>query len=241
VLWTDLLCAAELIVELGDSAGVTLVGAMNRWDADGNPRKPVDPKARIDAPELTATAQRREGNRWLFPDLPPGRYDLVIVTAGRVRVEGFHYPPVVDFDPILPPTSEAPSAPRELVLKDIAQGRYYENKVTPLFTAGDSKQVRVLMQLLRDEPTSFDSQFGVPVATLRYEVWQYTHRYGGWEREKRTRVLHRILMAKNDLRRWSWIWEPRLGNIELADLPRTISYRLPATVDPTTARGLLPE
>src|SRR5690348_488599 len=83
--------AAELAVELGKSEGVTFVGAVSRWDADGNPRKPVNPQAKIDAPEVAARAERRGGSRWVFPNLPPGRYDLVILAAGRVRVEGFQY------------------------------------------------------------------------------------------------------------------------------------------------------
>jgi hypothetical protein len=70
--------------------------------------------------------------------LPPGRYDLVIL-AGRVRVEGFHYPPVLQFDPFLPPTPEAPTAAREAVIADVARVRHYENKVKPLFLAGDDK------------------------------------------------------------------------------------------------------
>ena len=58
-LWlavADGIRAAKLTVELGDWRDVTAVGALNRWDADGNHRRPVDPKARIDAPHVDFSA-----------------------------------------------------------------------------------------------------------------------------------------------------------------------------------------
>jgi hypothetical protein len=233
--------AGELTVELGKSDGVTLVGALARWDADGGPRSPVNPKAKIDAPEVAASAERRDGNRWVFPNLPPGRYDLVILAGERVRVEGFHYPPVAEFDPFLPPTAQAPDEARDWVVKDIAESRHYENKVQPLYLAGDDKQVRVLVQLVRDQPTSYDSDFGAPVATVRHEVWQYTYRYGGWVKDRKTKVLDRVLLAQSEFRRWTWAWEPALGGIEVGKRPVKVSYELPTRFDPATARGWFPE
>jgi len=141
--------AGELIVALGKSEGVTFVGALDRWDRDGAPRKPVDAKAKIDKPEVTARAERLAGNRWVFRQLPAGRYDLVILAGERVRVEGFHYPPVAEFDRFLPPSAKVSEEVRDVILKDIAASQHYENKVTPLYLGGDEKQVRVLMQLVR--------------------------------------------------------------------------------------------
>jgi hypothetical protein len=233
--------AAELTVDLGKSEGVTFVGALARWDADGNPLSPVNPKAKIDAPEVTARAERRDGNRWVFPNLAPGRYDLVILAGERVRVEGFDYPPVAEFDPFLPATAKASDEVRDFVVKDIAESRHYENKVQPLYVAGDEKQARVLVQLARDLPTSYDADFGAPVATVRHEVWQYTNRYGGWVKDRKTKVLDRILLARSEFRRWTWAWEPALGGIEVGRKPVKVSYELPAQFDPATARGWFPE
>ena len=39
--------------------------------------------------------------------------------------------------------------------------KHYENKVVPLYLSGDEKQVRILMQLVRDLPTSYDAEYGV--------------------------------------------------------------------------------
>lgn len=232
--------AGELIVELGKAEGVTFVGAFNRWDADGNPRTPVNPKARIDAPEVTAKAEQTGSDHWVFRDLPAGRYDLVILAGGNVRVEGFHYPPITEFDPILLPSAFAPDDARDWIIADIAKSKHYENKVTPLFLAGTDKQVRIVVQLLRDQPTSFDQDFGAPVATLRHEIWQYNNRYGGWVKDKKSKVIDRILMAKSELYQWTWIWEPRLGGIEVTERPVHVRLELPGELHLKTARGLLP-
>jgi hypothetical protein len=37
-----------------------------------------------------------------------------------VRIEGFHYPPVLEFDAFLSPEAKAPEAARDWVVKDIA-------------------------------------------------------------------------------------------------------------------------
>jgi hypothetical protein len=232
--------AGELLVDLGKSEGVTFVGALDRWDRDGAPRKPVDAKAKIDQPNVTARAERLAGNRWVFRKLPAGRYDLVILAGERVRVEGFHYPPINGFDHFLPPSAKAPEEARDVILKDIAASQHYENKVTPLYLGGDEKQVRVLMQLVRDQPTSYDGDAGAPVATVRHEVWQYTYRRGTWSKEKRTKVLERLLMARSELQRWTWVWEPALGGIEMGDRRVEVSYEFPHRFDRDKARGWIP-
>jgi len=128
----------------------------------------------------------------------------------------------------------------EFITKDISKSRLYENKVTPLYFAGDDKTARVFVQLLRDQPTSFDAEFGEPVATLRHEVWQYTNRFGAWSKEKRTRVFDRVLTGKQELRQWSWVWEPALSQIEVAADPVTLRYALPKPFVAGEQRGLLP-
>jgi len=230
----------ELIVDLVKSEGVTFVGALDRWDRDGAPRKPVDPKAKLDKPEVTARAERLADNRWVFRELPAGRYDLVILVGERVRVEGFHYPPIAEFDRFLPPSAKVPEEARDVILKDIVASQHYENKVTPLYLGGNEKQVRVLMQLVRDQPTSYDGEYGVPVATARHEVWQYTYRRGTWNKDKRTKILDRILIAKSEFQRWTWVWEPALGGIEVGEKIVEVTYELPRRFDRDKARGWLP-
>jgi hypothetical protein len=232
--------AARLTLVLAGGARVTRVAALNRWDRDGNPRQPVDPQATIDRPAVVADATRHSDRQWVFENLSPGDYDLVLFAASRIRIEGFHYPPVVEFDPVWRRGATPPPAARDQITREIAAARHYENHVTPLYFAGDDRQIRVLVQLLRDKPTSYDRQYGAPVATLRHEVWQFTSRYGGWAKERRTKVLDRILMARRELAYWTWVWTPDLGGIHVAAEPITVDYTVPQQFDARQVRGLLP-
>lgn len=228
----------EITLEIAGAPELALVGALSRWDEDGKARVPVDAKAKIEAPRVDATAEPAGPGRFVFRDLPPGRYDLVLISANQERLEGFHYPPVLEFDPVFPPSAKVPDdEAREAILGDIAQSPHYENKVEALFLGGDEKQVRVLMQLVRDKPTSYDAEYGKPVATVRHEVWQYTFRYGVWSKEKRTAILDRVLMAKSAFEGWTWVWEPALGGIEVGSKPISLRYAWPSSFEGSTARG----
>lgn len=231
--------AATLTVELGEASQVTLVGALNRWDQDGNPRRPVNTKAKIDTPNLDAVASSRGQGTWEFADLPPGKYDLVILASGHLRVEGWTYAPVLEFDPFFPADATVDDQVRQLIADDIRKSPHYENRVEPLAMGGDSKIARVLVMLVRDKPTSYESDMP-GAATLRHEIWQYTLQYGAWSKEKRTRVLDRILLTRQELHRWTWLWDPKLGGIELKTTPVRISYTLPSP-SARTLKGLYPQ
>lgn len=233
--------AAKVTVDLGDSQGVQLVGALRRWDSDGDPRRPVDPKAKIDAPQVDVTATRAGESKWVFEDLPPGRYDLLIIARdpaakAPLRIEGWHYPPVLEFDRFFSPDATTDDETRKFITDHINNSRHYENKVEPLYMGGDKKAVRVLVMLIRDQPTSYKPGVG----TIRHEVWQYTYMYGGWQKEKRTRVLDRALLPVKELRRWTWLWDPRLGGIEVSSSPINIKYELPKRPDKGKLKGLYP-
>lgn len=233
--------AGELVVQFEGprASDITSVGAIVRWDADGNPKVPVDPKAKIDQPRVDAQATKDDSGRWVFAKLPTGRYDLVILmSVTRTRLEGFTYPPVAEFDPFLDPNAKPPEDDdRDAILKDIKLSRHYENKVVPLALAGDAKMARVFMQLVRDDPTSFDAEYGKPVATVRHEVWQYTNRYGSWSKERATRVFDRVLLPRADLHRWTWVWDRRLGGVQIDRKNTTLSLSLPDRFDPSTNPG----
>ncbi len=98
--------AAKVTVDLGKAEGITAVGAFDRWDEDGNARKLLDGKEKLDIPLVAFKAANAGDGKWVFKSLPPGKYDLVIMGDGRRRIEGFTFPPVLEYDPFSPsPTS----------------------------------------------------------------------------------------------------------------------------------------
>ena len=247
VVWTMLLLsgkasAAQVTVELDHAEHVVFVGAVERWDAEGNHRVMPDPKAKIDAPRVDAKAIRADGkaSHWVFRNLPSGMYDLVIVTDDRRRIEGFFYPPVKELDPIFPADAATDDETRETITDDIHKSQHYENRVEPLYLGGDKekKAVRVLVMLIRDKPTSYEGD-SPGAATIRHEIWQYSWNYGAWQKEKRTKVLDRVLLHRDELHRWTWLWEPKLGGIEVTGEPKTIRYHVPSA-DEKTPNGLRP-
>ena len=138
--------AATLTVDIRGGHAVTFVGAFHRWDQDGNLLKKVNPKAKIDVPEVDYTAtlvgrlsksSHEEGTtQWVFKDLPPGKYDLVILAGPRVRIEGFEFAPVLEFDPFYPGDATADDETREFITDHIKKSPQYENKVEPLYMGG---------------------------------------------------------------------------------------------------------
>lgn len=231
--------AATLVVEIPGGDKVKFVGAFQRWDADGNLVKKVNPKAKIDAPEVDATAVKSGGSQWIFKDIKPGKYDLVILDGERRRIEGWEYAPVQEFDPFIAPTATvADEEIRDQVAKEIRNAPHYENKVEPLYLGGDDKVVRALVMLIRDKETSYEGDFP-GAATMRFEIWQFSYQYGGWAKEKRTRVMHRVILHRDELRKWTWAWDPKLGAIEVGKTNQPIKYALPSPTD-KKLKGLYP-
>ena len=90
----------------------------------------------------------------MFQKLAPGKYDLVILTKDRLRLEGWQYSPVKEFDPVFAPTATTDDDTRRAITEDIAKSEHYENKVVPLAMGGDNDAVRVLVMLIRDKQTT---------------------------------------------------------------------------------------
>lgn len=275
------LCAADLVLEIlgAGRERIERVGLIHRWDADGNAVKPLDTKQKIESPALDQVAERAASggtDRWVFRNLKPGRYDLVLLGTDHLRMDGYGYPPVLEFDPFMSAVSATQPALRAWVANDIVRSRHYENIVRPL-TVGDAVQgpedepkrvyenakvtsaelesqrkvrleegevdefddgtedsstrpeaIRTLVMLVRDEATSYEGEMPGAV-TIRHEVWQYSYHYGGYQKEKRTRVFDRVILPRDELRRWTWLWDARLGDIvvESEGDSRTIRWTMP--------------
>jgi hypothetical protein len=232
--------AAKLTVTLTNGQNVKMVGAFRRWNEDGDFRKKVNPKAKIDVPEVDFVATRGERGTWVLQNLPAGRYDLVIMIGDHIRIEGFDYPPMLQFDPFLSRETPVDEETRDWVFDDIKKSKHYENKVVPLHLASDKegKTVRVLVMLIRDQVTSYEGDMP-GAATIHHEIWQYTNNYGGWAKERRTKVLDRSILPRDDLRKWTWLWDPKLGAILVKQAPVHIEYAIPSASD-KKLQGLYP-
>lgn len=231
--------AAKLTVVLKDGKQIRLLGAVQRWDADGNALRLPNPTAKIDEPMVDAKAERVGDGGGVFSNLPPGKYDLVILAEGRLRIEGFQFAPVKEFAPFLLPDALPDEETRKTIIHQIRQSRHYENKVAPLYLAGDTKVVRALIMLIRDQPTSYEGDFP-GAATIRHEIWQYSWQYGGWQKEKRTQVLDRYILHRDELRKWTWLWDLKLGGIEVGQKDVLFEYQMPKLGPEKTLPGLYP-
>jgi hypothetical protein len=232
--------AADLTLELKNADDVAKVGVIQRFDNDGNLRKAIDEKAKIDAPKFDAEAERVGTGKWVFKKLSPGKYDFVLLLKDNRRIEGFQFAPVKEFDPFIASDAAPEDDAKDFILDDIKKSKHYENKVEPLYLAGDKKTVRILVQLVRDKPTSYEADSPGAV-TLRHELWQYSWNHGGWQKEKRTVVLDRILLPRDDLKKQAWLWDAKLGGLEMKDKPGELKYELPKIWKETKLKGLRAE
>jgi hypothetical protein len=157
---------------------------------------------------------------------------------GRRRIEGFQYVPMKEFDSFLPPNASIDDETRETILDDVKNSQHYENIVEPLYLAGNQKEVRLLMMLIRDKPTTYDKELP-GAATIRHEMWLYNWHYGAWQKDRRTKVLDRAILNRDELHKWTWLWDPKLGGIEIGVKPVTIKYALPDSGE-KTLKGLYP-
>ncbi len=220
--------SAEVVIHLDDGGNWDAVGLIQRWDELGFRIGTYKIDGAIDRPPFRVTCVRASSAKWVAANVPPGRYDICLLSVKRrVRIEGFYFAPVLELDEHWYRFRAAPAEVRRAVVQWVRGRRWYENKVTPLFVAGNEGRARVFVQLLRDRPTSADGLLGQPVATLRYELWQFDKRFGVWDQERTTKVLYRLRMPRLELRQWTWLWDPRLGGVSVVE-PRTdFRYRVP--------------
>ena len=155
--------AAKLTLDLGNVQGIKLWAPSSAWDSDGNANKLVDKDQKIDQPQVQFTAEDSGHGKWVFADLPPASYDLVIM-LDKVRIEGFSYPPVMEFDPFIPPTATAVEEAQTYISDDIKKSPQYENKMACLYCGGNKKVTRALVQLLAGQAHQLHARCRHPAA-----------------------------------------------------------------------------
>ena len=115
--------------------------------------------------------------------------------------------------------------------------RGFENKRRVLDLDGTGEHARVLVEKVRDKPTSLAVK--EPTAFWRIEVFDFEKRYGGWSKvENRFTVIVREQVSIRRFRTYRWMFEKRLGGIRVeADAVTTVPpYEVPETLDPACSR-----
>jgi len=107
----------------------------------------------------------------------------------------------------------------------------FENRIRALYIHGTRKHARVLVEMGRDK-AFYNSGDQV---TWRVEIWDFLWKGDVWENPNKMQLtVERVKIPAMEFRKMTWVFDPRLGAIEIvggADMT-DFNYRLP---DPLTA------
>lgn len=136
---------------------------------------------------------------------------------------------------ITPRTPELTERDRAWLTDWVNNLRIFENKKRVLDLDGAGDRARVLVEKLRDKPTSLPAE--EPTAFWRVEIFDFRKYYGGWSKEKYTVVVRRRLPLR-EFRTYGWMFEKRLGGVRVtADAVTEVPvYEVPVKLDPVRGR-----
>lgn len=151
----------------------------------------------------------------------PGTYDLHVEVKGSPRlgdapsdgriIEGA--------DLRGPERSEKPeplkTRDRDRITDVAKKMRTWSDEKHVLAIEGAAGRAKALVKLVRTEPTSYDGEFGEPIAVVRWEIWNFRKYTGSWRREPKAKVLRRFLFPKRKLAELRWEFDPALGGVDI--------------------------
>ena len=190
-----------------------------RWDEDGKPRVPVDPKAKIEVPAWMPGPCRPGNGRLGVPQPPAGRYDLIILAndASAWRASAIH--PSTSSTPSFPPMPRGPRRRQETDRQAILPSRSITR----------TRSRRCSWRGTRSRCGSRPAR-PRPADQLRHRF-----RCSGGDGPPRGLAIHQQLRwlgqgprdrssgpdphGQERIRLWTWVWEPRLGGIEVGTKP----------------------
>jgi hypothetical protein len=143
--------------------------------------------------------------------VPPGEYDIHVELPDGSLVEGADMRVDAPSD-AKPLTAED----RAAIEKRVMAMRTFENEKEVLEIAGAGTVACAIVKLLRTNPTSYDGEFGEPVAIFRWELWEFRKQTGSWVKDRTVRVLRRYLIAKRAMDTMKWSFTGSLGGISVA-------------------------
>jgi hypothetical protein len=138
---------------------------------------------------------------------------------------------------VLPVAPGMTEKDREWLVHWVNQLKIFENKKRVLDLDGTGDRARVLVEKLRDEPTTLPTQ--EPTAFWRIEILDFKKYYGGWSPGKFTVVVREQVPIRK-FRTYRWMFEKRLGGVRATEGGVAVvpDYEVPETLDP--ARGRAP-
>ena len=228
--------AGTLTVDLGKSEGVTFVGRGPALGPPGQSAPARRSQGEDRRPDGRCGSQERRSRPLGVRRLPPGKYDLVILAGPRLRIEGWQYAPVKEFDPFFPPTATTDDETRDFITDDIAKSPHYENKLVAAChgrrqeggpRAGDV-DTRQADQLRERQPR------GGHHAARDMAVFLELRRLAEGAAHPRAGPH---FAPRDELRKWTWLWDPKLGGIEVTSQDATIKYELPSQAGLKKLRG----
>jgi hypothetical protein len=208
-------------VALAEDAKVVRVTAIDR-----------DVKAPMKAKEMPVTEYvgRILGGGARFEiDVPSGTYDLHFELEEGLKIDGADLRVSAAED--APPLRQRD---RDAITKRILAMRLFENEKHVLAIDGAGERAKVLVKLVRTNPTSYDRKYGEPIAIFRWEVWNFRKRTGSWVRERKCQVLRRFLVPKKKMDELKWDFLPALGGVDVkpdATAKRDVDLRPPTSDD----------
>ena len=138
---------------------------------------------------------------------------------------------------VIPVPPELTAAECKWLIDWVDHLKIFENRKRVLDVDGTGERARVLVEKIRDKPTSLPVK--EPTAFWRIEIFDFRKYYGGWSKEKYT-VIVRQKVPIRTFRTYRWMFEKRLGGIDVNAVGVTpvATYEVPEKLD--AARGRVP-
>jgi hypothetical protein len=159
-------------------------------------------------------------------------WDLQVTLTDGTIIEG------VDIRPAAASDKPLEDKDRESITKLLARMQTHEDEKRFLTVAGNGEQATALVELLRTRPDHYDLGKGQKNYTWRVEIWRYEKKFGAWHQDDRRQVLRRFKTPVEEFDKWTWVFEPALGGIDLkkGEARRDVVYAVPEKLDASLGR-----
>jgi len=184
--------------------------------------------------ENTRAIGKSVKGKFLFEDLEPGIYDIVLETDIGA-IEGVNMKNYNDLGEL-----EDSGKIGAVRLKDYDEVynkalnmKIFETQRRIFLLDGHRKRIRVLVEKLMADKMSLSQHEGGQPITWRIEIWTYRFWSGGWLRDQTFELIQRKILNPTQYSALCWNYEEKLGGILVTDLaPALVKYTIPKKLSP---------